>query len=116
MNYLSRYKFITVQILILTFILTNFQISVGEANKVGSICTKPGATSLSGKTLIKCMKLGKKNVWTKNPNNSKKYSNSSKPTDTLNPEKIVFTPWSIAVSKDILISYYCLSIARTISN
>lgn len=101
MNYLSRYKFITVQILILSFILTNFQIPASAANKVGSICIKPGATSLSGKTSVKCVKLGKKYVWSKIPNNSKK---DSKPTNTLNPEQIVFTPWSTTVSKDNLIS------------
>ena len=104
MNYLFRHKFITVQILVLAFILTNFQIPASAANKVGSIFMKPGATSLSGKTSVKCVKLGKKYVWSKIPNNSKKDSNSSKPTNTLNPEQIVFTPWSTTVSKDILIS------------
>ena len=68
------------------------------AVKSGSSCSQPGSSAISGKIKFKCIKSGKKYIWVKSP------KVISKEAIGVKPPVFVFTPWSVSVTKQQLVS------------
>jgi hypothetical protein len=68
------------------------------AVKSGSRCSQPGLSAISGKIKFKCIISGKKYIWVKSP------KVISKEIVGVKPPVFVFTPWSVSVTKQQLVS------------